>query len=1060
VIRVCADVEDAGDVVLEDPTAAPTKLWRQLASDPAVKDALEHSVRLLVDGEDRASAVDVLEEAIDDDMESVAGLFATAAVDAVAGERGPEVLEAADECRRSTLRRLVQEEVADQIDADPLVAKAARPDMTGEDVDEAGQICPDEVLVESAVEAVADAAPIDGTWSAIHAAARSLGGQTTLGPSGGKDAILRGPVALLESSGIQPTVDVQLGTEFMTLAPAQRGRLLRFLTDLSEGFVVRLACGPVIARVLSEQHADDLPASAVNEAANQTPTACPAALEERVEAALDAVAMDDSAWRTLSTIAEEPREERTHNALYNDSLLDVGDSAIRKQLARLEDAGLVERRRDGNTHIARVTRVGVLALQRLEAEVGLPGGPKDARDSDARETAAGGSCGSGGGPEGCGGNSGRTGGPSADSGAVNDPPNSSAGAVFSPCEGGRGEEGPAGGRPAAEAAAAARDGSSASRPPEVRWMARRRHDAIVGSATGLDVALVDAPTVDREHPGDRFVSFDEDREEIVVDVEAHPTRVAVTGVRLASALASNQLMYAAVDLPSRIDEGGPLEGMSIDNEVVLRKGRCLGWLSDRDLDGRSFVDRLKTAREQLLSKAGNMTDSSGDWKPDVAAEVLRESLGLIGTLTHVYDLVDVDVHRQLSLPEFNRNWNLEKEARRSSLRRFLAMCSTIGSHHGAYGMYRKLYERRQPKREDALSGPAVDPADPTGEHIGSWSLVGPGVDGFKPDLEKLLESEGWEVHADAVDAEREFLVDLEVGQGWRREAVVSVAGRILDRKRLRLTPEATSLLLGMLGSPLALATALDRLGEETTTRRIFLDEVRLALAMLPSEALLPASTRGVRRMVSALLGADGPLSTSALAERADVDEQTVSTHRDRLEALGLIDVQEDGAGRETTHRIRVPSRDERFDDEAPVPEFLVEGPERTDMAAFVDVDDPGQMWPAEVREDISALPLVLEEVLNRLGESIAAERPDLWGRIWPADGADREDVDVLWTEGRWSWLRRYADLLVALRGQEVGGRLEWSDGPWTSSTRLGAEPSAPAHRQSTLQEALGLAAAD
>lgn len=984
VIRLAGDGDRDADLRLEDPAVAPTDLWRELASRPVVQEAVEHATRTLVDGLDRTAAVD---ELLEEGVTALEELFASRLVDAVA-----------------------REQETDDV--------SGRTDVSGADVDDEE----------------------GGPWGVIHAALPTLGGQTSLGPKGGEDAILDGPIQLFAASGVEPTLDVVLGQQFMSLEADRREALLGFLVDVSAGMTVRLEAGPVIRNHLVRRHDDVLPASCVNDARDRTLVRAPTAgaLEERVDAALSRLAWDDPAWRTLWTIAETPREQRRYSELYADVRLDVGKSAIRKQLGRLEDAGLVDRRREGNQHVAAVTHVGIEAVQPLREDVGLPGGPDTARDSDARESAAAAASGpaaGGASPEGCGGNRDTPDGNRSTAGGsasgVNDPLSSSAGAVFSPCEGGRGETGPAGGQPEA----AARDGPS--RGPTTEYLARRRHDAIVGASSGVDVALLDAEPPEREHPGDRLVSFDEDRDELVVDVQAHPTRMAVTAVRLAAALASNDLMYHSVDLPQRLEDGdGPLGGLEL-NEVVLRKGRCIGWLGDEDLEGSRFVDRLRRAREQLLEDTNRLSASDGEYRSDVASDVLADALGLAGTLTHLYDLLDVDVHRHISFPDWRRNWNPEKEARRQSVKRFLAYSTTISSHHGAYVMYRKLYEHRLEKREDALQGPAVDPEDPVGEHIGSWTLTGPGISDFSLELDRILS--GWDVHPDAVDDQREFFVDLEVGQGWRREAVVATAGRVLERKRLRLSSATTSLLLGLLESPFALADGLDRLKEEDPgdDRHLHLDEVRFAVSMLDVDEVLPSASIGARKIVAALLESGEGLSTSRLADRAGVDEATVREHRDRLAALGLLDVQEHGDGRATLHRLQLPRRDERRSEDAPAPRFLEDVGDQDVVAA--------------------GLPHVVESVLNDLGESIAAGLPDVWRRLLEREA----DVDEVWRRReRWRWLGRWGDVLAAFAGEEIGGSLEWADGPLQEAGRLGAEPSAPPSRQLSLQESLGLAAAD
>jgi len=936
-IRIVDDIGDA-DVVLEDPTAAPTKLWRAIASEAVIEEATEHAVRTLLSGVDRAEAVETLIE------EGVNEPFAHVAAD------------------------------------------AAKDDREGS----------------------------EGTWSGLHDTVRSPA--TSPMPDGGVDSILDGPVMLFATSGVEPTLSVDLGEGFMSAPPKRRKTLLGFLTDLSAGFTVRLVCGPVISRALYQQHDTDLPASTVNEARKQGrvgvgTVAAPTPVDDVVDEAFDEVAWDDPAWRVLETIVEEPREERAYSALYNDVRInDVSDSAIRKQLGRLASAGMIERVRGGDRYVARVTQAGIQAADQRAVELGGDGCP-NARDSDTRVCegeSAGGS--------GCGGNrdasSDRSESDAGSTAGVNDPPKSSAEAVLSPGEGGR----PPSPR------------SIPDRAPESSYLPRRRHDAVAATADGGDVALLDHDVDRKPHPGDRWVSFDEDRQEIVVEVEAHHSRTASTAVRLAAALTSNKLLYHAVDLPARIDDGGPMEGFDV-NRVVLRKGHCLGYLPDSINSGAEYADRLREERQKLLSEAGQLVGSDGDYRPDIAASVLPDAVGLVSTTIRIYELLGLDVVVNLTVPDWNRNLNPEKEERRASFRKLLSYLTTINATHGVYPMYRKLYERREEKREDALRGPAVDPSDPTGELLGSWVLSGPGISDFAEDLEHLA---SWDVHVNAIEDEREFAVDLDIVQGWSRQVAIRVTNRVLERKNLQLSSKTTDALLALLNSPFSVARAIDRLGKEPLgkERRLHLDEIRWTISTLDLEEIVPNAGIAVQKIVSTLLSASSPLSTAELADEADVSEETIRTHRDRLKALGLVVLEEQGTGQATVHRISLPSRDERDDEGAPTL-----GPD----------------------EDLNHVSHHVEEVLNQLGESIAVSHPSVWDQLWSPGG---DDIDVVWSIEGWEWLRRWADYLAALAGEEIGGKHSWADGPISDVVELGQRPSKPPSQQSTLKQALGLAAGD
>ncbi|MDG5758067.1 HTH domain-containing protein [Natronococcus sp. A-GB1] len=98
----------------------------------------------------------------------------------------------------------------------------------------------------------------------------------------------------------------------------------------------------------------------------------------------------------------------------------------------------------------------------------------------------------------------------------------------------------------------------------------------------------------------------------------------------------------------------------------------------------------------------------------------------------------------------------------------------------------------------------------------------------------------------------------------------------------------------MAGSPYAAAQALQQLAGEDGRRELRPDELRYALGTLEPEQLLSDLPATVGRIAQTLLTAERRLSQCELADRADVSTQTVRNYRDRLEALDLIRVDENG----------------------------------------------------------------------------------------------------------------------------------------------------------------------
>jgi hypothetical protein len=127
-----------------------------------------------------------------------------------------------------------------------------------------------------------------------------------------------------------------------------------------------------------------------------------------------------------------------------------------------------------------------------------------------------------------------------------------------------------------------------------------------------------------------------------------------------------------------------------------------------------------------------------------------------------------------------------------------------------------------------------------------------------------------------------------------RATYVTAAMRILQAKNLRPTRETVSLLHTLAGLPYAAARALQQLADEDDRRELRPDELRYTLGTLESEKLLSDLSPTVGRIVHTLLTAKSRLSQHELADRADLSTRTIRNYRDRLEALALIRVDENG----------------------------------------------------------------------------------------------------------------------------------------------------------------------
>jgi hypothetical protein len=251
-------------------------------------------------------------------------------------------------------------------------------------------------------------------------------------------------------------------------------------------------------------------------------------------------------------------------------------------------------------------------------------------------------------------------------------------------------------------------------------------------------------------------------------------------------------------------------------------------------------------------------------------------------------------------------------------------------------------------------------------------------------------------------------------------------------KNLRETRPGVSTLQALCGSVHDVAAAVWGLAGEEEERRMDLAEVRAALGRLPAERVLPdAGGRTVSRVVSALLVADEPVSTSTLAERAEVSAQSVRDNREMLEAFGLVFVEDGGAGKATRWRVRLPFESERFQnrdvERREVDEYPREGDERRPSALLLE-RDPRQS---------EAVLAVLEGPLSELGCDVYGTEE--WLELVGEYRLDSEAAEAL--VERWPWVREWLEVPAALLGWDAGlfGRGEWLE-ERGGQVRFGASP--------------------
>lgn len=198
---------------------------------------------------------------------------------------------------------------------------------------------------------------------------RSLGGQTEIDLRSTLDDIRDGPIALLGAAGETPTIEFGIDREFLECKSTRRRRFLIHLQRLTPGVDVRITGSRLTLRQFIDRHGDELPAS-VSEDAQQrlrrrdTVSTITEVRARRAEEALDAVGVDHPAWDVLASISRSRTEYRAYSDLYADDQFDVSESALRRRIACLRDAGLVESLYIDDDKHASLTPIGLVALDK------------------------------------------------------------------------------------------------------------------------------------------------------------------------------------------------------------------------------------------------------------------------------------------------------------------------------------------------------------------------------------------------------------------------------------------------------------------------------------------------------------------------------------------------------------------------------------------------------------------------------------------------------------------------------------------------------------------------
>lgn len=683
------------------------------------------------------------------------------------------------------------------------------------------------------------AAGDDGALDRLFELLPQLGTRTDVGIQSTTTDILTSYPRVFAALEETPTVAVALQDEFFDgLQTKQQRDIVRWLAELSQGCDVQVVGGPATLEKLRDRHHENLPTEFSERLkarrGNEDVT------DEQVATARAELDPDGDKVQVLRRLDAEGGNNLEISQLVAEATVSHG--RVSQRLGDLEALDLVKRYGTQGNRRVELSPVGRELIAALDADIG--------RQKDFAELFSEIS-------------------PSSDEGVSSTRT--------------RGDQGTSPGRHRTTA------------PHRLEWLARLEREVTVACAPENGVALVDHPVEpDPEDRNKPLADYDENRDLLLVGEEYdNPMSSMVT---LANAT-THPRVWGRTDLESRLaDESTTFQDFFGDFDHTLRHSRCLGWFPDDVSSVADFLAELEDARDELLQMTRDLRNEEYDDRKRFRKAILRHALGLAGVMTHVFDLVDIEVLRYLRVPRFDDPDGFDEDDR-DALAKRIAYQAAIESRYRQGAAFRSLLEDRKEKRDWGIF-PSVDADDPFGQLIGRFVIAGPGMDEFEERLRQHISQPGGR---DVVDDAPKFAVRIPIKTPDRDDYVAAMQP-VTSRKNLSLSSEGTTIVRTLTGSPYDAARALNQLKPEDWHRDIRIDEVRVALAeyarRYSEQRILPETDPSVSKIVAALLRTKRTLSKSEIAEKADVANSTVSKHmpssteeegeQSPLEALGLV----------------------------------------------------------------------------------------------------------------------------------------------------------------------------
>jgi len=652
------------------------------------------------------------------------------------------------------------------------------------------------------------------------------------------------PAARLFGAGSQPTIAVSIDREtFGDQRRDQREALCQLLTALAHHCDVRVVGSGLDHRWLATEHQRNLPGD-ISEQCSTARSEAPQA--DLVATARDELSYDGSEVAILRALADESTETLSYHQLRQAT--DLSQSRASQCFSRLEGLGLIGTFRTGNSKSAELLAAGRQLVDEFDEDLGrqqqLRAAVEDYTSQSEEESA------------------GREGVPD----EFSDPPKSSSNSrAARACTG----EGEAATRP---------DRCRLAEVHETHLLPRWLGDVAAVEAGQRDITLLDHPIEELEDRGTRLWSYDHDADRLLVAAEYdNPMQHAVC---VALALADVRT-WSAVAPPERIKTD-----VAADPELIRDK-RCIGAFPDEAIDEPEvFIENIKEWAAGLCEMTRDLWHGNYQDRNSFRGDITQSALGLMGTVSDMLDLLDVDVVRVTQVPRAQTFDEVDEQ----TLAEHIGVSTAVMSRYRDFSAYRQLFEEDEERRAAVPTLDDVDATDPHGVVTTRTVVVGPNVSDFESTVRSRARNPR-ELHEDAP----EFAVPVTIGNGGRRQTYHQSLQSVCSRKNLEATAETTALLRALTGTPVDAARAVSQgLSTEGFHRELRLEEVRVALSTLDWRRILPGTGETVQKVVKTLLTATEPLSQRELADRAGVTEQSIRDNRGVLEALDLLRETADG----------------------------------------------------------------------------------------------------------------------------------------------------------------------